>query len=91
MRLLFRGFFHVQTAVLCHSDKATTIVYITPTHVQAETLLVRGEERKAKRLLRLSYALNGAAVILGVLSVIVFVFLYMATVSSSRDVHITRR
>ena len=66
----------------------------TSTHAhtwQAETLLEKGEERKAKRLLRLSYALNGAVVIMGVLSVAVFVCLYVASVSDSKAVHTGRR
>lgn len=80
----------VQSSTFVHP----TCVQLWHTHTitwQAETLLEKGEERKAKRLLRLSYALNGAVLIMGVLSVAVFVFLYMASVSNSKGVHTGRR
>lgn len=47
---------------------------------QAQVLVEEGEIRKAKNLIRWSYALNGGVAICGVLSVALFVFLYVATV-----------
>ena len=47
---------------------------------QAQELVEEGEVKKAKNLIRWSYALNGGVVICGALSVALFVFLYAATV-----------
>lgn len=54
--------------------------HATCMHAQAQELMEEGQIKKAKNLIRWSYALNGGVAICGVLSVALFIFLYVATV-----------